>query len=212
VGWGARQQEIGPELMFGTIMGERYEEHVLLIKVPWGGKDVYCEFRSPSAGEGITDNDSHNLTAMFRDLRKELGAPNMPIVIGEMGLGGRVFEKQVKDKKNLEAHAIMAFRQAQKAVAEASSINAVTFVPTAEYWDDRLETLRRAADPYSRIKRDKGIADTEHNALLTKAESTEFRRLGGHWYCHYNGSAANYCLMGYALAEALPSPSTTSTR
>ena len=31
----------------------------------------------------------------------------------------------------------------------------------------------------------------------------EFLRLGVHWYCHYNGSAANYSLVGYALAEAL---------
>jgi len=37
--------------MFGTIMGERYEEHVLLIKTAWGGKSVWCDFRSPAAGE-----------------------------------------------------------------------------------------------------------------------------------------------------------------
>jgi hypothetical protein len=39
--------------------------------------------------------------------------------------------------------------------------------------------------------------------LPTPELSAEFRRLGGHWYCHYNGSAANYSLVGYALAEAL---------
>ncbi|MHC4844208.1 MAG: sulfatase-like hydrolase/transferase, partial [Planctomycetota bacterium] len=50
VGWGFEPHEIGPELMFGTIMGEHYDEHVLLIKTAWGGKDVYCDFRSPSAG------------------------------------------------------------------------------------------------------------------------------------------------------------------
>ena len=31
----------------------------------------------------------------------------------------------------------------------------------------------------------------------------EFEAKGGHWYCHYNGSAANYSLIGYAFAQAL---------
>ena len=44
---------------------------------------------------------------------------------------------------------------------------------------------------------------TEENHLPTKALNDEFLRLGVHWYCHYNGSAANYSLVGYALAEAL---------
>ena len=50
VGWGTHASEIGPELMFGTLMGERHEAHVLLIKTAWGGKDMFCDFRSPSAG------------------------------------------------------------------------------------------------------------------------------------------------------------------
>ena len=37
----------------------------------------------------------------------------------------------------------------------------------------------------------------------TEKLNDEFLRLGVHWYCHYNGSAANYSLVGYALAEAL---------
>ena len=41
VGWGSQDHEIGPELMFGTIMGDKYDEPVLLIKTAWGGKDVF---------------------------------------------------------------------------------------------------------------------------------------------------------------------------
>ncbi len=51
VGQGCSSGEIGPELMFGTIMGEFYKEPVLLIKTAWGGKDLYCDFRPPSAGQ-----------------------------------------------------------------------------------------------------------------------------------------------------------------
>jgi len=51
VGQGAGKDRIGPELMFGIGMGDYYEEPVLLIKTAWGGKDLYCDFRPPSAGK-----------------------------------------------------------------------------------------------------------------------------------------------------------------
>ncbi len=41
---------IGPELQFGFSMGDRLEEPVLLIKTAWGGKSLFRDFRSPSAG------------------------------------------------------------------------------------------------------------------------------------------------------------------
>jgi hypothetical protein len=275
VGWGRGDKEVGPELMFGTIMGEKYEAPVLLIKTAWGGKDVFCDFRSPSAGDpvgdaakllekaradgrereighyyremlrevrttlasleevvpgyegqgyelagmawfqgwndycqwrnapGIIDTYSQDLAAMFRDLRQDLEAPAMPIVIGEMGIGGRAIEERAKNKGDREAHHIMAFRRAQQAVALDESIENVTFVPTAEFWDDRLEDLRRQSDAYRNERRSKGLPDNDENRLPTKELSDEFRSRGGHWYCHYNGSAANYSLVGYALAEAL---------
>ena len=40
------------------------------------------------------------------------------------------------------------------------------------------------------------------NVLPTKELNDEYWRRGGHWFCHYNGSAATYSLVGYALAQA----------
>jgi alpha-galactosidase len=40
----------GLELEFGTIMGNHFEEPVILIKAAWGGHSLYKLFRSPSAG------------------------------------------------------------------------------------------------------------------------------------------------------------------
>lgn len=282
VGWGASENEIGPELMFGTIMGDKYNEAVLLIKTAWGGKDVYCDFRSPSAGKltgdeevilkrehsenrnreiglyyrkmvseikdclvniqnivpgyngqnyeivgmawfqgwndfcewhlqldgkrvgmGLIDRYPHNLAAMFRDLRKDLDVPDMPIVIGELGVGGHEMSKRAENPDDREAVAMMKFRRAQKAVADDPSLKNVTFVPTADFWDTRLQELRRMSDAYSNEKREKGIKDTEDNHLPTKQFNDEYLSLGDHWYCHYNGSASNYSLIGYALAEVL---------
>ncbi|HUR46178.1 MAG TPA: sialate O-acetylesterase [Candidatus Saccharimonadales bacterium] len=45
----------GPELEFGTVMGDHFEEPVLLIKAAWGGHSLAKLFRPPSAGfpEGL---------------------------------------------------------------------------------------------------------------------------------------------------------------
>jgi len=40
----------GPELEFGHMMGEHFEEPVLLIKTAWGGHSLFQKFRPPSAG------------------------------------------------------------------------------------------------------------------------------------------------------------------
>jgi len=39
----------GPELAFGIVMGDHFENQVLLIKTAWGGKSIYRDFRPPSS-------------------------------------------------------------------------------------------------------------------------------------------------------------------
>ena len=50
VGYGAREDRIGPELGFGHVVGDACNEQVLLIKIAWGGKSLAVDFRPPSAG------------------------------------------------------------------------------------------------------------------------------------------------------------------
>ncbi|MBS0265973.1 MAG: sialate O-acetylesterase [Planctomycetes bacterium] len=50
VGYGANSDRIGPELGFGHVVGEAFDEPVLLIKLAWGGKSLAKDFRPPSAG------------------------------------------------------------------------------------------------------------------------------------------------------------------
>ena len=49
VGYGSPGRT-GVELEFGTVMGNHFDEPVLLIKTAWGGHSLYKLFRSPSAG------------------------------------------------------------------------------------------------------------------------------------------------------------------
>ncbi len=248
VGWGYRDDEIGPELLFGTLMGELYDEHVLLIKTAWCGKDVYCDFRSPSAGPptgptkamvadelatkpmrkgrelgnsyrlmiaeiqatlgnleevvpgyagqgyelagmarfqgwndycqthdnpGFAEQYSEYLAAMIHDLRKDLGAPKLPVAIGELGVGGKAIEARAKRTGDRIANNMVGFRLAQKVVADNKDLAGVRFVPTAVYWDDRLEELRRQADAYRLHKKAEGISNSKD--LADEALSAEYR-------------------------------------
>jgi hypothetical protein len=49
IGYGSPDRT-GPELEFGHLMGEHFDEPVLLIKAAWGGHSLFKMFRSPSAG------------------------------------------------------------------------------------------------------------------------------------------------------------------
>lgn len=49
IGFGSPDRT-GAEVQFGTLMGNRFEEPVLLIKTAWGGHSLVKNFRPPSAG------------------------------------------------------------------------------------------------------------------------------------------------------------------
>jgi len=68
VGYGAREDAIGPELGFGTVVGDQLDEPVLLVKVAWGGKSLAVDFRPPSAGGEV----GPSYTALFEQVRAVL--------------------------------------------------------------------------------------------------------------------------------------------
>src|SRR5450755_4555409 len=45
VGYAGKGDMIGPELGFGHVVGDAYDEQVLLIKLAWGGKSLAKDFR-----------------------------------------------------------------------------------------------------------------------------------------------------------------------
>ena len=128
------QHHFGPEIGIGRVLGDAIDEPVLLVKVAWGGKSLFADFRPPSSGgttgpyyaRAVADvhaamdgafreipalaecrpelagviwyqgwNDGcdparavpeyeQNLVNLVGDLRREFGAPQLPVVIGEL--------------------------------------------------------------------------------------------------------------------------------
>jgi hypothetical protein len=65
---------IGPELAFGHAVGNHYEQPVLLIKTAWGGRSLWRDFRSPSAGLPAADV----LDKMLADARQRAAKAKPP--------------------------------------------------------------------------------------------------------------------------------------
>lgn len=47
------RHHFGPELQFGHVLGDHFDNPVLLIKTAWGGKSLFKDFRPPSSGGDV---------------------------------------------------------------------------------------------------------------------------------------------------------------
>ena len=62
------KHHFGPELQFGHVLGDHFDNQVLLIKTAWGGKSLYKDFRPPSSGGEV----GPYYTKMIADVRTAL--------------------------------------------------------------------------------------------------------------------------------------------
>jgi hypothetical protein len=240
----------GPELQFGQVMGDHYNEQVLLIKTAWGGKSLYRDFRPPSSGfptdevleailekqlkknpdatiedvkaafgayyrltleevagtlanlkeyfpeyhgqgyelagfvwfQGWNDMINAEYTAEYgehmanfiRDIRRDLEAPNLPFVIGQLGVGGTAEEGDGKKQ---------TFKDAQAGPAALSEFKKnVLVVKTDQYWDMTADAIYK-----------KGW----------KQNLAEWKKVGSDYPYHYLGSAKTYLAIGGGFADAI---------
>lgn len=112
------------------------------------------------------------MAALIKDLRKDLDAPDLPVVIGELSTGG------VKGRGE--------FQEAQANIAKVPELEGtVVFVPTAEYQD--LVALKYFEEGLWK-KGEKGMA--------------KWMTVGNDRPYHYLGSGKTYFLKGVAFGEA----------
>jgi endonuclease/exonuclease/phosphatase family metal-dependent hydrolase len=116
-----------------------------------------------------------NMAHWIRDLRRDLGVPELPVVIGQLGVDGEL--PPGKDSKK------QAFKDAQ---AEAAALEEwqgnVALVKTDQYWDWTADKVFR-----------KGWKD----------HIEEWEKVGSDFPYHYLGSAKCYSDIGRAFAEAM---------
>ncbi|MCX6848188.1 MAG: hypothetical protein NTY98_04655, partial [Verrucomicrobia bacterium] len=160
------------------------------------------------------------LGKFIRDVRKDLNAPQMPFVIGVMGIGGA---KASPD--------ILSFREAMTAPAYLPEFKGnVVAVPTAPFWseelgaiDDKRAQVRQMGFYLNSKHKDHANADghmTEAEkreylkqyeaSLISPSEVALWQRGASNAGYHYLGCAKTFALMGRTFAEALLHPRQTS--
>jgi alpha-galactosidase len=180
-----------------------------------GWNDMVEHHVYPNSHEpGGYDLYSVLLAHFIRDVRKDLAAPELPFVIGVMGVGGL-------DNKSAE---MTGFRKAMAAPADLPEFRGnVVAVPTAPYWSKELGAI---ADKYEQVSQMHWYLDVKHkdhaNAdghmsdeqkreyvkayeakLISPAEVATWRRGASNAGYHYLGCAKTFALMGKGFAEAM---------
>jgi len=93
----------GAELEFGSVMGDYFEEPVVLIKAAWGGHSLYKLFRSPSAGfpeemlQKELKEEQDRVTKSNEKNKKNDPLPTMEEINKDYGSSYRNMMAEVKD-------------------------------------------------------------------------------------------------------------------
>ncbi len=163
---------------------------------------------------GGYDAYSETLAHWIRDIRQELSAPTLPVIIGVMGAGGPVNEYLPAQRRYAGIH--QNFRSAMAAPASLPDLeDFVTAVFAEKYWDRELLELRaREATVRQRIRKlqnEQKLSRAEANQRQQAAIKEEFSaaelrvlRTGvSNQEYHYLGSAKIMAQIGKGFAEAL---------
>ena len=188
---------IGPELQFGHVMGDYFDEPVLLIKTAWGGKSLYVDFRPPSSGGQV----GPYYTKMIEEVRAALAElKDRPYQIT-----GFVWMQGWNDMCTKPAIP----EYAQNLVNLAADVRKEFNVPNLPFVVGELGNGGPTTGPGSmadfRTAQREGTRRIKHAVFV---ETTDFARPkelspntghGHHWF----GNAESYFLIGDALGQGM---------
>jgi alpha-galactosidase len=64
-------EKIGPEFTFGIYAQKALKEPILIIKTAWGGKSIHTDFRPPSAGPYVfNENELKTSKRRGKDIKE----------------------------------------------------------------------------------------------------------------------------------------------
>ncbi|MFT5465197.1 MAG: hypothetical protein ACI8UO_000284 [Verrucomicrobiales bacterium] len=154
------------------------------------------------------------MTKFIRDVRKDLSAPELPFVIGVIGVGGptELYGPEQQRYKGVHQH----IRDAMAAPATLPEFDGnVAAVLTENYWDQEVGALKLREKPIKaeekRLREEKKLGREEQKTAVEKlyaetftAEELEVLRdsISNAEY-HYLGSARIMAQIGKGFAEAM---------
>jgi hypothetical protein len=177
-----------------------------------GWNDMVDGHTYPAHGKpGRFDLYSEWLAHFIRDVRRDLGAPKLPFIIGVMGIGGAKADKETVE-----------FRKAMAAPASLPEFKGnVAAVETAPFWSEELGAIDKKREQVSQMRwfldaqhKDHANADGKMTQeqkeefmrkfeadLISPAEAALWKRGASNAGYHYLGCAKTFALMGRAFAQ-----------
>lgn len=173
-------------------------------------RGVYPERDQPGGYDQYSDVLGH----FIRDVRKDLSAPELPFVIGVLGVGGPVEKYGPSQQRYKGIH--QNFRSAMAAPAQWPEFKGnVSSVLTENYWDMELVALREKDSQVQRklksMVANGEIQKNEQNSWREKLRAEAFTPLEletlqkgvSNQEYHYLGSAKIMAQIGKGFAEAM---------
>ena len=187
---------IGPELQFGHVVGDYFDEPVLLIKTAWGGKSLHADFRPPSSGGRVGP--------YYTKMIKEIHAALEELKHVDYELAGFVWMQGWNDMVASDAITHYADHLVNLALDLRSELgkSQLPFIvgelgnggPVQR--DGNMTDFRQAQR--SGAARIENAIFVETSAFARPKEESPNTTHGHHWF----GNAESYFLIGDALARA----------
>ena len=205
-GYGAREDLLGPELGFGAIVGDAFNDPVLLVKIAWGGKSLAQDFRPPSAG-GETGEYYRRLINLTRSAVANAGKSFPELEGREFKLVGFGWHQGWNDRVNqtfndeYEANLAHFIRDVRRdlGVEQLPFVIAETGMNGLEERHPRALSLMAAQAAVAKYDEFLGnVAFVSTREFYRPPEDSP----SGQGY-HWNGNAETYYLIGEAMGLSM---------
>jgi hypothetical protein len=204
------RRHMGPELGFGFVLGDFYQEPVLLIKTAWGGHSLHGHFRSPSSGKPAYDTGTwpkpEDIGQSYRQMVKEVRAALADLGDQKYEIAGFYWQQGYNDM--VTPQAIPEY--AQLLVNLVSDLRKEFNVPNMPVVVGQLGNegpVTEGAMFEFRKAQEEGTKQIK-NALFIKttdfARPAELSPCPGHGH-HWFANAESYFLIGDAAGEGMKS-------
>ncbi|HAP06527.1 MAG TPA: sialate O-acetylesterase [Planctomycetaceae bacterium] len=206
-GFGVQQDRMGPELGFGTVIGDALKQPVLLVKLAWGGKSLAQDFRPPSAG-GTGTGAYYNEVLQRAQAVLANPAADIPELKGyqadlqgigwHQGWNDRVNQAFNDEYESNMAHFIRDIRRDLKA-PDLPFVIAETGMSGEQEKHPRALSLMKAQAAVATYPEFQGtVAFVGTRSFYRTPEESPLKQ-----EYHWNGNAETYYLIGEGMGQAM---------